>query len=195
MREFTKGIFKLGFYLCVYFDPQFRFTSIVKITEKIKLLVSSGKIDSVVNFYLEEAVIYRLTSQFKSEFESLRDNFVEFVLSSLEIGSVSKKMERTELIKLLSTSFSGLAYLVRLVRKMEVQEQPIIEPNTKSITRIKEIEGRLIFETDKAVRIRFKSGIECWIPKSTINSKFDPEKKRYQKFLIEDWILENNKVF
>ena len=36
MREFTKGIFKFGFYLCIYFDPHFRFTSIVKIGERIK---------------------------------------------------------------------------------------------------------------------------------------------------------------
>ena len=194
MREFTKGAFKFGFYLCIFFDPQFRFTSIVKIAEKIKQLISSNKISNSINAYLEEAVIYRITSQFKSEFKSLRDDFVKFVFNSLIKGSLHKKMDKPELVRVLSTAFSGLAYLVRLVRKMEVQEQPIIEPNSKSITRIKEIEGRLIFETDKAVRIRFKSGKECWIPKSTINSKFDPEKKRYQKFLIEDWILENNKV-
>jgi len=37
----------------------------------------------------------------------------------------------------------------------------------------KEIEGRLIFETDKAVRIKFKSGKERWIPKSTIVPNYD----------------------
>ncbi|GAH49078.1 unnamed protein product, partial [marine sediment metagenome] len=100
MREFTKGAFKLGFYLCVYFDPQFRFTSIVKIAEKIKLLVSSDKIDSITNSYLEEAVIYRMTSQFKSEFKSLRDNFVKFVFSLLASGSVHQKLNKTELIEL-----------------------------------------------------------------------------------------------
>jgi hypothetical protein len=119
MREFTKGIFKFGFYLCVYFDPQFRFTSTVKIAEKVKQLVSSDKIDSIINSYLEEAVIFRLTSQFKNEFKSLRDDFVKFAFSLLENGSVSKKMDKNELIKLLSVSFSGLAYLVRFVRKLE----------------------------------------------------------------------------
>ena len=119
MREFTKGLFKFGFYLCVYFDPKFRFTSTVKIAEKIKLLISSDKIDSILNFnaYLEEAIIYRMTSQFKSEFESLRDDFVKFLFYSLTSGSVRKKMDRTELIKLLSVSFSGLAHLVRFARK------------------------------------------------------------------------------
>ncbi len=169
MREFTKGAFKFGFYLCVYFDPQFRFTSIVKIAEKIKLLVSDNKIDRIFNSYLEEAVIYRITSQFKSEFESLRDDFVKFVFSSLESGSVRPKMGKTELIKLLSTSFSGLAYLVRFARKLEALETPKIvededfsfapnnsqlkiidiEPNMKSITiygRIKEIYSKFRFE-------------------------------------------------
>jgi hypothetical protein len=70
MKEFTKGVFKFGFYLCVYFDPQFRFTSIVRIAEKIKLLVSNDKIDRIINSYFEEAIIYRMTSQFKSEFEN-----------------------------------------------------------------------------------------------------------------------------
>ena len=169
MREFTKGIFKFGFYLCVYFDPQFRFTSIVKIAEKIKLLVSSDKIDRNFNAYLEEAVIYRITSQFKSEFKSLRDDFVKFAFSSLASGSVRQKMDKTELIKLLSESFSGLGYLIRFVRKLEALETPKIvededfsfapndsqlkiidiEPNMKSITiygRIKEIYSKFRFE-------------------------------------------------
>ncbi len=169
MREFTKGAFKFGFYLCVYFDLQFRFTSIVKIAKKIKLLVSSDKIDRNFNAYLEEAVIYRITSQFKSEFKSLRDDFVKFAFSSLESGSVHQRMEKTELIKLLSESFSGLGYLIRFVRKLETLETPKIvededldfalddsqlkiidiEPNMKSITiygRIKEIYSKFRFE-------------------------------------------------
>jgi hypothetical protein len=169
MREFTKGIFKFGFYLCVYFDPQFRFTSIVKIAEKVKLLVSDNKIDRIINSYIEEAVIYRMTSQFKSEFESLRGDFVKFAFSLLESGSVHQKVDKTELIKLLSTSFSGLAYLVRFARKLEALETPKIvededfsfapnnsqlkiidiEPNMKSITiygRIKEIYSKFRFE-------------------------------------------------
>jgi len=121
-REFTKGVFKFGFYLGIYFDPQFHFTSIVKIAEKIKQLVSKMKIDSINNDYFEEAVIYRITSQFKTEFAKLRDDFVKFMFNSLVKGSLHKKMDKNELIRVLSTTFSGLAYLVRLVRKMEIQE-------------------------------------------------------------------------
>lgn len=167
MREFTKGAFKFGFYLCVYFDPQFRFTSIVKIAEKIKQLVSSEKICNIFNAYFEEAVIYRITSQFKSEFKSLRDDFVNFVFSSLESGSAHQKMKKTEIIELLSVTFSGLGYLVSFARKLDVLKLPNlaededldfalddsqlkvidIEPNMKSITiygRIKEIYSKLL---------------------------------------------------
>jgi len=106
-----------------------------------------------------------MTSQFKSEFESLRDDFVKFAFSSLENGPVREKMSRTELIKLLSTSFSGLAYLVRFARKLRVSEDEDfnfalensqlrindIEPNMNSITiygRIKEIYSKFKFERD-----------------------------------------------
>ena len=169
MREFTKGVFKFGFYLCVYFEPQFRFTSIVKIAEKIKQLVSSEKIDPNINAYFEEAAIYRMTSQFKSEFKSLRDDFVKFLFSLLASGSMHQKMERTELIKFLSESFSGLGHLIRFAKKLDVLKPPNliededfgfalddsqlkiidIEPNMKSITiygRIKEIYSKFRFE-------------------------------------------------
>jgi len=170
MREFTKGIFKFGFYVCVYFDPQFRFTSIVKIAEKIKQLVSSEKIDkSIINVYFEEAAIYRMASQFKSEFKSLRDDFVKFLLSLLASGSVHRKLNKTELIEFLSESFGGLGYLIRFARKLDVLELTKIvededfdfalddsllkivdiEPNMKSITiygRIKEIYNKFRFE-------------------------------------------------
>jgi len=37
---------------------------------------------------------------------------------------------------------------------------------------VSRIEGKLVAETEKAVRIRFKSGKEYWIPKSTIRPDF-----------------------
>ena len=119
MREFTKGVFKFGFYLSIYFDPQFRFTSIIKIAEKIKQLVSSDKSGNNINFYFEEAVIYRITSQFKSEFKSLRDDFVKFAFFLLASGFAHQKIDKTELIKLLNKSFSGLGYLIHFARKLE----------------------------------------------------------------------------
>jgi len=54
----------------------------------------------------------------------LRDYFVKFAFSLLTSGSVREKMERTELIELLSNSFSGLAHLIRFARKLKVLEPP-----------------------------------------------------------------------
>ena len=119
MRELSKGIFKFGFYICVYFDPKFRFTSVVKIAEKIKLLVSNKKINRVINSYIEEAVIFRIASQFKIEFPSLRDDFVKFVLSLLISGALHEQMKRPALIKFFSESFGGFGYLIRFVKSIE----------------------------------------------------------------------------
>ncbi len=169
MREFTKGVFKFGFYLCSYFDPQFRFTSVVKIAEKIKLLVSNRKINSAINSYTEEAVIFRMTSQFKTEFTPIRDGFVGFVLSLLTSGTLHIKMEKLAIIEFFRESFGGFGHLIRFVKKLETLEPPEIvededfgfslddsqikiidiEPDTKSITiygRIKEIYSKFRFE-------------------------------------------------
>ena len=126
MREFTKGVFKFGFYLCVYLDSQFRFTSVVKIAEKIKLLVSNKKINKSINSYLEEVVIFRMTSQFKSEFAPLRDDFVKFVLSLLTSGTLHKKMEKLEIIEFFRESFGGFGHLIRFVKKLNALEPPKI---------------------------------------------------------------------
>jgi hypothetical protein len=123
MREFTKGVFKFGFYLCIYFDPQFRFTSTVKIAEKIRQLVSSEKIGDSFSAYLEEAAIYRMTSQFKSEFKSLREDFAKFLFSLLKSGSLHQKMDKKELIEFLSASFGGLAHLIRFARRLEAKNR------------------------------------------------------------------------
>ncbi len=56
------------------------------------------------------------------------------------------------------------------------------------------IEGRVLNETDKAVPIKFKSGREYWIPKSTLKSKFIPDTTDYQIFTIDTWVLKKNKI-
>ncbi len=122
MREFTKGVFKLGFYLCIYFDSNYRFTSLFTIAGKVKQLVTSGKIDNDINSYFEESIIYRITSQFKTEFMLLRDNFVKFLFNLLTSGILHKKMERLALIKFFRESFGGLGHLVRFVKKLETLE-------------------------------------------------------------------------
>ncbi len=60
--------------------------------------------------------------------------------------------------------------------------------------KVKKVQGSIIAETEKAVRIRFKSGQESWIAKSTIPSKFNPQRDSFQPFEIQSWVLEKNKI-
>ncbi len=66
--------------------------------------------------------------------------------------------------------------------------------NNKNSNKIQSIDGIIKGETDKALLIQFDGGTEVWIPKSRIHSSFDKNKNVNQKFMIDDWILEKNKV-
>ena len=110
-----------------------------------------------------------MTSQFKSEFAPLRDDFVKFVLSLLTSGILHKKMEKLEIIEFFRESFGGFGHLIRFVKKLNALEPPKIvkdqdfefsfddsqlkivdiKLDTKSITvygRIKEIYSKFRFE-------------------------------------------------
>ena len=60
--------------------------------------------------------------------------------------------------------------------------------------KIKRLEGRILGETDKALRVTINNGNELWIPKSTIKSKFNPEINTKQTFLINSWFLDKNNL-
>ena len=56
------------------------------------------------------------------------------------------------------------------------------------------INGAIKGETEKALLITFESGQEIWIPKSTIHCQYSPKKLFSQSFLIDNWILNRNKI-
>jgi len=56
------------------------------------------------------------------------------------------------------------------------------------------INGAIKGETEKALLIAFESGQEIWIPKSTIHCQYSPKKLFSQSFLIDNWILNRNKI-
>jgi hypothetical protein len=58
----------------------------------------------------------------------------------------------------------------------------------------KSICGIIKGETNKALLILFDNDSEVWIPKSTIHSQFNNTKNLNQKFMIDSWILEKNKI-
>ena len=58
--------------------------------------------------------------------------------------------------------------------------------------KIKRLEGKILGETEKALRVAINNGDDLWIPKSTIKSQYNPEINIKQSFLIDSWFLEKN---
>ena len=59
---------------------------------------------------------------------------------------------------------------------------------------VKNVQGKIIAETKKALCLQFKSGQENWIAKSNISSKFNPKRDTFQSFSIQSWVLEKNNI-
>lgn len=58
-----------------------------------------------------------------------------------------------------------------------------------------EIKAKLKVESPKALLITLETGEEFWIPKSTIHSSYNAKlKEKYQKFIVDKWIIERNKI-
>ncbi len=71
---------------------------------------------------------------------------------------------------------------------------PIINSKPNILKEVSNIDGIIKSETVKALLINFDAGKEIWIPKSTIRCQYDPQKNLTQKFLIDNWILNRNKI-
>jgi hypothetical protein len=56
------------------------------------------------------------------------------------------------------------------------------------------VQGTITGETEKAVLLKLENGSENWFPKSTIKSEYSPEQVGSQRFLIDSWIIEKNKI-
>lgn len=59
---------------------------------------------------------------------------------------------------------------------------------------LERMEGSIIGETDKALRVTIENGNDIWIPKSTIKSQYNVETKSKQTLLIDSWFLEKNNL-
>lgn len=59
---------------------------------------------------------------------------------------------------------------------------------------LKKMEGSIVGETDKALRVTIENGEDIWIPKSIIKSQYDVETKSKQSFVVDSWFLEKNNL-
>jgi hypothetical protein len=78
-------------------------------------------------------------------------------------------------------------------RKTEKPKIEIVE-EISSKDDLTEVKGMIRGETEKAVLLKLDNGAENWFPKSTIKSQYSPEQENSQKFLIDTWIIEKNKI-
>ncbi|KKM64326.1 hypothetical protein LCGC14_1502470 [marine sediment metagenome] len=117
MKECSKGIFKLGFYFCIYFDTKFRSTTITEIGRRLQNLSKyKHSIKEFLEFY-ENAIIFQITGQFKTNINDLRLDLITFIFSLINRGVLHKQMKYKELIKYLNESFSGFPHLIQVAKK------------------------------------------------------------------------------
>ena len=110
MKAYSKAIFKTGFYFCIYLDKTYRNTSILKIGNKLKQLSEDNDfLEKMIEFF-EETIIYRITGQFKTDFNKLQDEFFTYIFSLLEKGILHRKMDFHEVVQYLTGTFSGFSF-------------------------------------------------------------------------------------
>ncbi len=118
-REFSKAIFKLSFYLCVYFDKEYQLTSITEITKKMEKLAIENCLDKLPLECLKRALSFRKSGDFGSEFEELRLKFTFYLFSALSTGILHKKLKYEDLILYLKSTFNGLRNLISQMEKLK----------------------------------------------------------------------------
>ncbi|GAG79623.1 unnamed protein product, partial [marine sediment metagenome] len=83
MKEFTKAVFKYSFYICIFYDSTFHFTSNHNIERKILELVESKKFDELGLYFLTESIHFRKEQEFNEPFKHLLRKFTEYIFNLL----------------------------------------------------------------------------------------------------------------
>ena len=117
MIEFTKAVFKFGFYLCLFFNKRYYLTSVHSVSLQLNNLLLDNNIQKTMLNFMSESIIYRRTNKFSKKFEILRKNYVLFTLSLLRSGILHRKYEFQELLIFLKNKFNGMPYLISYLKK------------------------------------------------------------------------------
>jgi len=115
-REFTKAVFKFGFYLCKYFDKNYYLTSVLNISKHIENLHIEDKVIKNMLHFMKESKIFRRTDTFSTDFKILQKFFIFFIFSLLRNGTLHRRLEFQEFVNYLKKKFNGLPYLVRYIK-------------------------------------------------------------------------------
>jgi len=115
--EFTKAVFKFGFYICLIHDTLFHFTSIESIFRKIKQLQKTNQSLSLVQNIFKEAIEFRRNNKFSTSYKSLRTKFTFLVLYLTSIGKSHRTLNYEQFIAFLEQNFGGLYNIIRFLKK------------------------------------------------------------------------------
>jgi len=75
-----------------------------------------------------------------------------------------------------------------------IKTGPSVPSSNSKTKEMKNVKGEITGETEKALLIKFHEGNEVWVPKSTIQSSYNPVKNQNQSFSIDTWFLEKQKI-
>jgi len=117
MIEFTKAVFKFGFYLCLFFSNRYYLTSVHNISLRLDKLLLDNEIQTSMLNFMNESITYRRTNKFSKKFEIIRKNYILFTLSLLRSGILHRKYEFQELLIFLKKKFNGMPYLISYLKK------------------------------------------------------------------------------
>lgn len=170
-KEFSKAVFKTGFYVCVYFNKSFTDTRVLQIGQKLKETSEIVRKIEDINGYFEEAIIFRTTGHYITKFEKLQEQFVKFIFKLLKLGGLHKKMSTSELKNYLTSWFSGFPHLLHFLNKIN---------NVSQKTSIKGIKGNLDLQSVNLI------GIVKEIGKIHSFERADGSKGSFISFIIED---------
>jgi len=150
-HQFTKAIFKLGFYLAVLFDSNFHSTSISSIMQEINKLVIQDKIDKKILDIIEKCMEYRRGHQpIAKEFTNFRNKFIIYLFSQLASEKFHRKFTFNELINMLEKNFSGFYNLIKLVNKVKIYYSSEKKIKEEPIFCNKYIQNKLAFKCQSA---------------------------------------------
>ena len=121
-KEYSKTLFKFGFYFCVLHDKAFRLVSLTEIGKKLEELYKSGTIDSQIFEYFETAFNYRCRGEYDSDFHLLRLKTRYYFISLLSKRKTHRLMDYTEIKTFFSSYFGGLPILKVFVRNLELKK-------------------------------------------------------------------------
>jgi len=114
---------------------------------------------------------------------------------------INEKIENATILKILKNnnneiqeSRREIAYAPEKISPSAKINKVLSKEEIKADKEITRITGSIKAETEKALLIVFNTGQEVWIPKSIIHSRFLSDLGVDQEFIINNWILEKNKI-